>query len=635
MKKIIFDIECLRNCFIVCIKNIDTGKKIVLEISARRNDAKLFSKVFNNDARIFIGFNNIDYDSPLVSYVLKNENLPWDKLCTELKRLSDACVKEKKINYRLKYANLFQQIDLLRMLFSTQLRVSLKELQVSMNYPNVLEMDIDWEAPIEEDLIDELIVYCWNDVDSTEWVYDRCKEDLKFRQEIQKEWGIQCYSQDGMTLGVGILAEEFKTALGFEAEDFKHMGTKRDSIVLKDIILPIVSYETKQLQDFLEQIRPQTLTGDAQFTYTITYDDLEYTIGRGGIHSKNSPTIYKSDDYDIIDGDVDSQYPAGSLNFKFGPEHLGEGFFQVFGSIRDRRIEAKRRRKEDPRFELINNTFKFSLNGAIGNFLQPFSWLYDPKANVSITLNNQLLILRWAEMLTLAGCKVASANTDGLTTLVPKGKREIYFKVCEDFCKLTGFTLEYVDYESLNMFAVNDYLAIKAGEFKNPKDKYKQKGSLFLEGYRLGKGKRYPEVICRALNKYFIDGTPVEETINECEYLPDFTRFEKTGKQFKVYHGDKKTQLTNRFYISTDGDYLTKRKTTEKVINKKTGEKAMVEGITSIMKGIKVTLANKYTDAPFDSYNVDKEYYINVAKEILIQFKTFVLEPNWDSEFLA
>jgi len=48
---------------------------------------------------------------------------------------------------------------------------------------------------------------------------------------------------------------------------------------------------------------------------------------------------------------------------------------------------------------------------AIGNFLQPYSWLYDPKANVSITLNNQLLILKWAEMLTLAGCKVASANT--------------------------------------------------------------------------------------------------------------------------------------------------------------------------------------------------------------------------------
>lgn len=178
------------------------------------------------------------------------------------------------------------------------------------------------------------------------------------------------------------------------------------------------------------------------------------------------------------------------------------------------------------------------------------------------------------------------------------------------------------------MFAVNDYLAIKS------KTDIKQKGSLFLEGYRLGKGKRYPEIICRALNQYFINGISVEDTINSCTYLPDFTRFEKTGKQFKVYHGEKKTQLTNRFYISTDGDYLTKRKMVEK-IDKKTGNKNIVESSTSIMKGIKVTLANKYYDAPFESYNVDKQYYINTAKEILNQFKVFEFEPQWDSEFLA
>jgi hypothetical protein len=518
------------------------------------------------------------------------------------------------------------------MLFSKELRVSLKELQVSMSYPNVLEMDIDWDAPIDISLIDDLITYCWNDVDSTEWVYDRCKDDLKFRSEINKEWGIDCFSSDGMTLGVQILKEEFKTALGLEEEDFKRMGTKRESIVLNEIVLPFIKYESKELQELLTQIKGQTLTGDAKFSYKVIYDDLEYTIGRGGIHSVNTPTLYIPEDYLIIDGDVDSQYPASSLNFKFGPEHLGEDFFRVFGSIRDRRIEAKKRRKESPKFELINNTFKLSLNGAIGNFLQPFSWLADPKANVSITLNNQLLILKWAEMLTLIGCKIQSANTDGLTTLVPKNKVDAYYKVCEEFCNISKFTLEFVEYEKLVTFAVNDYLAIKKGEFKNPQDKYKQKGALFLEGYRLGKGKRYPEIICRALNQYFINDTPVEETVNNCTYLPDFTKFEKTGKQFHVEWGDEKTQLTNRFYISTDGKQLSKwdmfqgKKQTEPKLRR-----------VAILKDVKVTLANKYINAPFESYNVDKQYYINVTNEILAQFKTF--EPNfssdWDSKFLA
>ena len=366
MKKIIFDVECISNCFIACLKNIDTGKKLVLEISERRNDAKKFKEIFNSKDRIFIGYNNIDYDGPLISFIIKNEDMSWQHLTSALKDLSDKAINDKQINYRLKYANYFKQIDLLRMLFSKMLRVSLKELQVSMNYPNVLEMDIDWNAPINVDLIDELIEYCWNDVDSTEWVYDRCKEDLKFRQEIEKEWGIECYSQDGMTLGVNILAEEFKKALNLDDEAFKTMGTKRENIILKDIILPRIKYKTKKLQDFLENIKSQVLTSEATFSYTIVYDDLEYTIGRGGIHSVNTPMIYKeNDEFEIWDGDVDSQYPSGSLNFKFGPEHLGEGFFTVFGSIRDRRLEAKKRRKENSRFELINQTFKLSLNGTL------------------------------------------------------------------------------------------------------------------------------------------------------------------------------------------------------------------------------------------------------------------------------
>lgn len=305
MKKVIFDIECLSNCFIVCMINVDTRKKIVLEISERRNDAVKFKDIFNHDGRVFFGFNCIDYDSPLVNHVLINTTKSWQQLCTELKTLSDKVINDKQINYKLKYANHFAQIDLLRMLFSTQLRVSLKELQVSMGYPNVLEMDIDWNSPIDVLKIDELIDYCWNDVDSTEWVFDRCKEDLKFRQEIEKEWGIECYSQDGMTLGVNILKEEFKRALGLEESDFKTMGTKRDEIVLREIVLPFIKYETKELQEFLEKVKSQTLTEEAKFSYTLMFDDLEYTIGRGGIHSKNYPFLYIPDNYYIIDGDVD------------------------------------------------------------------------------------------------------------------------------------------------------------------------------------------------------------------------------------------------------------------------------------------------------------------------------------------
>lgn len=307
MKIVIYDVECLNNCFLLVLKNVHTNKKIVLEISERKDDRQKIINIFQNKEIIFVGINVIDYDGCLISYLLLNPHLSQQELCVQLKNLSDSIIKEKKYHYKYRNSKLFFQIDLMRMLFSKELRVSLKELQVSMNYPNVLEMTIDWDLPIEVERIDELIYYCDNDVDSTHWVYERCVEDLKFRKEIQDEWGIECYSKDGMTIGVDILKEEFKRAFHWKEEHFKEMGTKRESIKLKDIVLPFIKYDTPILQDLLEKIKKDVLTEGKTFSYQVEIGGLLFTIGKGGIHSKNESMIYDATkgDFIIIDGDID------------------------------------------------------------------------------------------------------------------------------------------------------------------------------------------------------------------------------------------------------------------------------------------------------------------------------------------
>ena len=307
MRIIIWDVECLSNCFLVVLKNVNSGKKLTLEISERKNDKDQIIKIFTHPEMLFVGMNSLDYDGCLMSYLIMNSHLAWDVLCQELKKLSDGIIKEKKYYYKYKYANLFKQIDLMRMHFSKDLRVSLKELQVSMNYPNVLEMTIDWDLPIPVDRIDELIYYCDNDVESTFWVYERSLEDLKFRQEIQNEWGIECYSKDGMTIGVDILKEEFKRAFDWEEEDFKTMGTKRERIELKDVVLPFIKYDDPVLQDLLEKIKGDVLTEGKSFSYQVEIGGLVCTIGKGGIHSKNESMIYDATKggFFIIDGDID------------------------------------------------------------------------------------------------------------------------------------------------------------------------------------------------------------------------------------------------------------------------------------------------------------------------------------------
>lgn len=307
MKKIIFDVECLPNCFIANLLNVDTRNKVTLEISERKNDTDKFVKIFNKNDRVFITYNGIDYDGVLINFILMNSNLFWEKLVAELKRISDEIINEKKYFFKYRHDNFFNQIDLLRMLFSKELRVGLKEMQVSMFYPNVLEMNLDWNKPIAVDKIDDLIYYCWNDVDSTEWIYMRSLDALSLRQDIEKEFGLNCYSQDGMTLGVNILAKEYCDETGLTLADLKEFGTPRESMDLKDIILPWIEFSTPELQTFLNDLKTKTIVNTkGDLAFEVEFDGMKYGIGTGGIHSRNKPTIYiTNDEYDLVDGDVD------------------------------------------------------------------------------------------------------------------------------------------------------------------------------------------------------------------------------------------------------------------------------------------------------------------------------------------
>lgn len=62
------------------------------------------------------------------------------------------------------------------MLYSKALRVSLKEMQVTMMYKNVQEFNCDWQSPLALQEIDNMINYNINDVLSTYELLKRCEK---------------------------------------------------------------------------------------------------------------------------------------------------------------------------------------------------------------------------------------------------------------------------------------------------------------------------------------------------------------------------------------------------------------------------------------------------------------------------
>ena len=68
-------------------------------------------------------------------------------------------------------------------------RSSLKWIQYSMDWDNILEMPIHHSSAITtKEEIDTILEYCINDVRSTKEIYDRSKSQIALRKELTKTY---------------------------------------------------------------------------------------------------------------------------------------------------------------------------------------------------------------------------------------------------------------------------------------------------------------------------------------------------------------------------------------------------------------------------------------------------------------
>ena len=234
----VYDIEVFRNVFHCTILNTETEELTKFECSIRKNNLDKMCKFFLQKDRIFIGYNNIHYDNPIINYCIEffsNSNYSYDKICLSIFNLSSVITRDKdNIDKwkRWKYANNFATLDLLTMLYSKALRVSLKEMQVTMMYKNVQEFNQDWNDFLAKSDINSIIEYNINDVMSTYELLKRCKEDIQLRLNIEDQYNINCLSKDGVNIGMQILAEEYMKKTGISWNTLKKLRSPADTIDL-------------------------------------------------------------------------------------------------------------------------------------------------------------------------------------------------------------------------------------------------------------------------------------------------------------------------------------------------------------------------------------------------------------------
>lgn len=627
----IYDLETFPNYFSCAVEDYRSGERWFFEISDYADDRKeMFDFFTKQDKYFLVGYNNNFFDNLILNSFLSN---PSTFTAEKAKQIATDIIDCQRSNGNIFYPNEerwnylsklytkdhqhYKPIDLMSMLFSKMHRVSLKVLEVYIDWHDVRDLPFPHDHVVQEEDREEIKSYNFNDVAATKKIFQLKKNDANLRHEINETFDFDCYSKDPVNLGVGLFLKQYCEANNTNEKAIKESIREKEYLDFSEIILPSIHFKSKVFRDFLEMLKSKRIKNTkGELSYKFEFGDVVYSFGTGGIHSKDKPqVVYPIEGGLLIDADVASLYPSLIIENGFVPKHLGQSFLDAYDNLKKERIKAKREGNK-----LINATYKLSLNGTYGNLINQYSWLYDREAAMKVTLNGQLQIAMITERLSLAGFQIDSFNTDGFTTFVPYERIEEYFKLCREWEKETRLELEWNLYDKVVRRDVNAYFArynsneqeieylkpyISNGNFediKSVKGKIKEKGFMATEAEFSDRVKGYGNLIVKkALKEHFFGTTPFDEFIRNHKNIYDFCKMQNVDKRSKVYWGNEEVQRINRVYVSNSADARDFYKVTSKGVK------------SSIIANRLVMLYNQAKDEfPTD---IDYGYYIQETRK--------------------
>jgi len=604
----VYDIEVYQNYFSVIFKDVRAKKLYDFIIFEDRNDLYSLHKFISSNKKSWlIGYNSFHFDNQILNYIYKFfpfiREESTNSICQSLYNLANRIISDDLMEY--KYRLPFKSIDLMRVGNIDQ--KSLKLVAVNLEWPVIQDLPISNDKLITKEDLPLLYEYNLNDVNITEQLYEKLKDKIKVRYDITEYYKIDVMSEPDSGMANRLMEKLYTDASGIPISQLKKLRTERKIIHYENIIFDNITFKTDILKNMLSELKTKKFYKNQPFfKKDIVFNGVKYQLGIGGLHSDDRPGIFKADNNTkIIDCDITSFYPNILINYNLFPAHLGETFLMLYKRLVHQRVEAKEK-GDTSRADVL----KICVNSVFGKTLFEHHWLYDPLVGLRTTINGQLFLLSLIERLVLAGFEVTSANTDGIITIVPKDKEDLYKDVCKEWSKDTSFNLEYTEYEAYIRTSVNDYIAVKSVS----EGKTKEKG-IFLQKDRLSlmQGIDKP-IIANSLYNYFIHGKQIEDTIYSSTNIYDFCIAKKSDKKFiNEFHYLKdgkhiidKLQKSVRFYISTDGGTLFKvdKQDNNKYINYCVGRKVSILNDNKVHKDIR-------------DYNIDYGYYIKETQKLI------------------
>lgn len=509
---LIVDTESFLNLFLIAFKCIRTNKLIRLTYPIDPFKLSWIMQSYRT-----VGFYSIKYDIPMI-WAAKAGLVPpvLQEISSQL--INDIKIKDIVEEYKF---TIFQtnHIDLTDV---CPLKGSLKLYGARIHSPRIQDLPFSVTTPLREEQIPIVLDYNINDLDETHRLFNFMQDRIALREAMSLDYREDLRSKSDAQIAETVINKEIYKATGrWPKRPIIEPGTR-----FKYSVPHYINYQSPVLQKALEKVKAaEFVVGNYGIGMPAELSDLHiqlnksiYRMGIGGLHSFEKNVAYKSTStMNIIDRDVASYYPAIILNQGLYPNHMGMAFLEIYKSIVERRLEAKKTGNKT-----ADKGLKVTINGTFGKSNSIWSTIYSPQMFIQIVITGQLSLLMLIEMLEQHGMQVISANTDGVVFLCQRYLNmdmSEYEYVIKTWEQRTGFQTEETRYSAYYARDVNAYFAVKQNGEVKVKGPYSEVGS--TTGTQLDINPA--SLICSDAVKALLGkNVPIADTIAQCR---DITRF--------------------------------------------------------------------------------------------------------------
>lgn len=533
MRLISYDCEVFAYDWLVTLKDKETGIYTCIW-----NDNEALKMALSDDC-IYVGFNSKHYDQ----YIIKA--IAADLTPQEVKQVNDYIIAGGQGWQCPQLADYYFRFNNVDIRDDTQQGLSLKAIEGHLGM-SVKESSVpfDIDRPLTPEEKAETEFYCKHDVDTAERLIDIRKDYLKNKINLGRLAGLDEVKAMGMT-------NAKLTAAMLSATKKPHDDERK--YVYPDNLRK--EYIPPEVFAFFDRMYDLSISDSELFKgkFNLNIGECPVTLGYGGIHGA-IPNFFweETEDRGIWNEDVGSYYPHLCTINGYTSRNIPSP--QIYEDILDRRMKAKAAGDKH-----TANALKLVCNTTYGGLLNQYNDLYDPLMGRSVCISGQLYLLELAEHCyqEIKGLRIVQLNTDGIMVECDKKDYDTLTAICAEWQSRTGFDLEEDTVIKIAQKDVNNYVEVQPGGKAKAKGGYLVKGIAPAGAFNINNS---CVIVATALKEFFVNGTPVEDTINGCDDIFQFQIIAKAGAKYKeTYHvvdGVKEpVQKVNRVYATADEKY--------------------------------------------------------------------------------